>query len=119
MSHRNTFRSRVHFRLGARLKLAFAILVLASLAITSLAARAQNNSAPKNSAATAASSEFGAGLAAIKRGDLESARKSFENVVRLAPASPEGYNSLGWVLLQLGQIDPAIAHFRTDRKSVV
>jgi len=36
--------------------------------------------------------------------------------VRLAPKSPEGHNSLGWVLLAQGEIDSAIVHFRSAVK---
>src|SRR5712692_6975915 len=47
------------------------------------------------------------GLAALQKGDLVTARAAFEKVVRLAPQSPEGHNSLGWVLLAQGEIDAA------------
>ena len=52
------------------------------------------------------------GMAALKRGDLASARVTFEKVVRLSPRSPEAHNSLGWVLLSQNQPDVAIPHFR-------
>src|SRR6267378_7229552 len=52
------------------------------------------------------------GMAAMQRGDLASARVTFEKVVRLAPRNPEGHNSLGWVLLSQNQPDAAISHFR-------
>src|SRR5207302_1016856 len=51
-----------------------------------------------------------------QKGDLVSARADFEKVVRLAPNSPEGHNSLGWVLLAQGEIDSAIVHFRAAVK---
>src|ERR1700704_571212 len=38
------------------------------------------------------------GLLSVQKGDLVGARTTFEKVVRLEPNSPEGHNSLGWVL---------------------
>ena len=37
-------------------------------------------------------------------------------MVRLAPQSPEGHNSLGWVLLAEDQLDAAIRQFQTALK---
>ena len=48
----------------------------------------------------------------MQRGDLAGARAAFEKVLRLVPNSPEGHNSLGWVLLAQGQTEEAIVHFR-------
>ncbi|PYU05903.1 MAG: hypothetical protein DMG33_09625, partial [Acidobacteria bacterium] len=62
---------------------------------------------------TQAAGLYSEGMQALQRGDLISARSSFEKVVRLAPRSPEGHNSLGWVLLAEGEIDSAISQFRT------
>src|SRR6185437_10260609 len=59
---------------------------------------------------------YSQGMEALQTGDLESARSSFQKVVSLAPSSPEGHNSLGWVLMEHGQIDPAIAQFRSALK---
>src|ERR1700687_1781574 len=52
------------------------------------------------------------GLAAVKRGDLVQARTVFEQVVKLAPGSPEGHNSLGWGLFAQGQTAEAISQIR-------
>jgi len=48
----------------------------------------------------------------VKRGDLVRARAVFEQVVKLAPGSPEGHNSLGWVLFSQGQTADAISQIR-------
>src|SRR5271166_4759784 len=53
------------------------------------------------------------GVQSLQQGDLDAARANFEKVVRLAPNSPEGHNSLGWVLMSTGKIDEAIPQFRT------
>src|SRR5437763_15385240 len=58
---------------------------------------------------------YSGGMAALQKGDLDAARSSFEKVVRLAPSSPEAHNSLGWVLMQQGQINPWVAQFRAAR----
>jgi len=50
-------------------------------------------------------------MTALQRGDLVSARAEFEKVVRFAPGSPEGHNSLGWVLLAQGDIDLRLRNF--------
>ena len=52
------------------------------------------------------------GLAAVKRGDLALARTAFEQVVKLAPGSAEGHNSLGWVLFSQGQTAEAVSQLR-------
>src|SRR5260370_13130421 len=52
----------------------------------------------------------------LQKGDLATAHANFEKVLRIAPRSPEGHNSLGWVLLAEGKIDLAIAQFRTALK---
>src|ERR1700732_4088944 len=59
-----------------------------------------------------ANAEYGRGVNALQRGDLAGARAAFEKVLRLVPSSPEGHNSLGWVLLAQGQTEEAIVHFR-------
>ena len=69
-----------------------------------------SGSAPSSSAAKAAAL-YKQGLADLQKGDLDSARAAFETVVRLAPQSPEGHNSLGWVLLATDEMDSAISQF--------
>src|SRR5229473_7262407 len=73
---------------------------------------AQSAAPAKTDAASRATAAYAQGMSALQKGDLVSARADFEKVVRLAPKSPEGHNSLGWVLLAQGEIDPAIAQFR-------
>src|SRR6266436_4773206 len=63
--------------------------------------------APADSVSRAAA-VYQQGMSALQNGDLSGARAAFEKVLRLAPQSPEGHNSLGWVLLAQGEIDPAI-----------
>jgi Tfp pilus assembly protein PilF len=48
----------------------------------------------------------------VKRGDLAPARTAFEQVVKLAPASAEGHNSLGWVMFSQGQTAEAVLQIR-------
>src|SRR5437660_1258369 len=74
------------------------------------------DAAPQKEGAAQAESIYQKGLAALKRGDLNSARISFEHVLKLAPRSPEAHNSLGFVLFTQGDLDSAISHFRTALK---
>ena len=60
-----------------------------------------------------ANSIYGRGMLALQQGDLKAARAAFEKVIRIVPNSPEGHNSLGWVLLAEEQIEPAIRQFHT------
>ena len=48
----------------------------------------------------------------MRRGDLPAARAAFEKAVRLKPQNPDAQNMLGQVLLQQGDLDDAITHFR-------
>src|SRR5439155_26370625 len=70
----------------------------------------------KADASSRVSTTYQHGMAALQKGDLISARADLEKVVRLAPSSPEGHNSLGWVLLAQGEIDSAIVHLRSAVK---
>src|SRR5256884_7438365 len=74
---------------------------------------AGSTASPSASKATAI---YKLGLADLQKGDLDSARAAFEEVVRLAPQSPEGHNSLGWVLLAEGEVDSAIKQFESALK---
>ena len=65
---------------------------------------AQSAPPAKADAASRATAAYAHGMSALQKGDLVSARADFEKVVRLAPKSPEGHNSLGWVLLAQGEI---------------
>src|SRR5690348_984891 len=74
--------------------------------------KGQSASSPPSDTASRATTIYKRGLSALQKGDLDSARTAFETVVRLAPQSPEGHNSLGWVLLARDQVDPAISQFQ-------
>ena len=50
-----------------------------------------------------ADADFRAGVAAINRNDLRTARAEFEDVVRLAPSAEPGHSALGAVLVRLGE----------------
>src|SRR4029077_16393081 len=52
------------------------------------------------------------GLAALHSGDLVKTQAAFEQVVKLAPASAEGHNLLGWVLLAQEHAAESISQFR-------
>src|SRR5271166_1777635 len=71
---------------------------------------------PVGKSAAEVNAVYAEGMAALQRRDLGAARVSFEKVVRLAPSSAEAHNSLGWVLLSLGQLDAAIVHLRAAVK---
>src|SRR5216684_1268100 len=77
---------------------------------------AQSAGPAKTDATSRATVAYAQGMSALQKGDLVSARTNFEKVVRLAPKSPEGHNSLGWVLLAQGEIGSAIAQFQTAVK---
>ena len=64
------------------------------------------------SAAKQADAAFHAGYEAANAGDLEKARRSFAEVVRLEPKIPEGHAALGSVLLNLGRPAEAAAELK-------
>jgi Flp pilus assembly protein TadD len=74
----------------------------------------QTPSSRREDTASKATAVYQQGLTALQKGDLPVARARFEKVVQLAPKSPEGHNSLAWVLLAQGEVDLAIGHFRTS-----
>lgn len=53
------------------------------------------------------------GLASAQRGDLSSARRDFERVVKLEPTVAPGHSALGWVLLSQGDLTRAEAELKT------
>ena len=63
-------------------------------------------------AAKEANAAFHAGYAAANAGDLEKARRSFAEVVRLEPKISEGHAALGSVLLNLGRPAEAAAELK-------
>src|ERR1700730_13946476 len=73
---------------------------------------AQDPAAQTKLRAAQAEEVYAKGMSALQRGDLATAQAAFEKVVGIAPGSPEGHNSLGWVLLAQEQIDPAIRQFQ-------
>src|SRR5690348_3590933 len=74
------------------------------------------SSASAAESASKASVLYKQGMAALQKGDLDSARGAFEKVVRLAPQSPEGHNSLGLVLLAQNELDSTIKQFQSALK---
>src|SRR5712692_4941019 len=92
------------------LRLGAALLFFLCIATAVCAAQSTDSAKDVASRATAT---YQRGMSALQKGDLVSARTNFEKVVRLAPKSPEGHNSLGWVLLAQGEVDSAIAQFQT------
>ena len=72
----------------------------------------QDGSAPVTGRAAQADAVYQQGIVSLQQGDLASARTAFEKAVQLSPRSPEGHNSLGWVLLAQKQVDPAIVQFQ-------
>ena len=65
-----------------------------------------------SAAAKQADVAFRAGYEAANAGDLERARSSFAEVVRLEPKVPEGHAALGSVLLNLGRPQEAAAELK-------
>ena len=92
-------------------------LFLLCLFVTMKTATGQTaNSASAAESASKAAALYKQGIATLEKGDLDSARGAFEKVVRLAPQSPEGHNSLGWVLLAKDEVDSAIKQFQSALK---
>lgn len=73
---------------------------------------AQTANAQASVAAKQADAAFRAGYEAANAGDLQKARRSFAEVVRLEPKIPEGHAALGSVLLNLGQPEEAAAELK-------
>ncbi|HEY1966296.1 MAG TPA: hypothetical protein VGG59_15250, partial [Acidobacteriaceae bacterium] len=59
-----------------------------------------------------ADAAFHDGYTAANAGDLEKARRSFAEVVRLEPKIPEGHAALGSVLLSLGRPQEAAVELK-------
>ena len=55
-----------------------------------------------------ADADYRAGVAALSRNDIKTAKSKFEAVVRLAPAAEQGHSALGAVLVRDGQIAAGI-----------
>src|SRR5580692_11458524 len=92
------------------------VVLLFLFGAASATCSAQSPSSTDANSASRASATYQHGMSALQQGDLISARAAFEKVVRLAPKSPEGHNSLGWVLLAQGEVNAAIAQFQTAVK---
>src|SRR5713101_1376369 len=73
---------------------------------------AQNSASQEKRQAAQADEAYAKGISALQQGDVASAQAAFESVVRMAPNSAEGHNSLGWVFLAQEQTDFAIRQFR-------
>src|SRR5579859_5674893 len=65
------------------------------------------------SAEQRARESYEAGVEALKRRDLATARAKFEEAAKLIPGSAEAHNSLGYVLLLSGDADAAIPQFKS------
>ena len=91
---------------------------LLALYFVSLTAAGQNelSAAQKTASPAQAEAIYAEGMQALQRGELSAARAAFEKVLRLAPRSAEAHNSLGWVLLAEGKIDPAIRELQAAVK---
>ena len=76
--------------------------LLGALVPAQTSAQASGNTGT-TATAKEANAAFHAGYAAANAGDLEKARRSFAEVVRLEPKIPEGHAALGSVLLNLGR----------------
>jgi len=95
-------------------QLCTAVLFL-SCSVTAMCA-AQSSGSAKEDAASRASAVYQQGLSALQQGDLVSARAAFEKVLRLVPQSPEGHNSLGWVLFAQNEVDSVPQSHITGRR---
>jgi protein O-GlcNAc transferase len=85
-----------------------AALVIAGLAVWMPALEAQSPKPPGAKAMQQADAAFRAGLAAQQVGQVEKARASFAEAVRLAPDIAEAHEALGAVLLELDKPDEAV-----------
>lgn len=83
-----------------RVRTAFRIALFAGCA----AVCAQNPSTPLKQA----DADYRAGVAALSRNDLNTAREKFEEVVRLAPNIEQGHSALGTVLVRRGDMTAGI-----------
>lgn len=85
------------------------ILLFAILGTTAFHGQAQQREKPEQRRSTLADAGvlMRSGLAAAQSGDYLTARRDFEQVVRLAPQVEAGHAALGSVLLGLGEFDKA------------
>src|SRR6266704_6091033 len=89
---------------------------LIAICLTMLCADFASSQAPGNPSEQAqarAEALYAEGMSALRKQDLAGAQAAFEKLIRVAPKSPEAHNSLGWVLLNQGQVDPAVTQFRS------
>src|ERR1700704_6088696 len=76
--------------MSLRIRIPEIVFLLAAFALPGLTQKAPDK--------PSADALYKQGLRSVQKGDLVGARTAFEKVVRLEPNSPEGHNSLGWVL---------------------
>ncbi|MFZ0881202.1 MAG: tetratricopeptide repeat protein, partial [Candidatus Acidiferrales bacterium] len=88
------------------------LILILGVSVSLAIAFGQSGPPQKSDPSGQALAQYHQGILAIRNGDLAAAQSDFEKVLSLAPRSPEGQNSLGWVLLRQGQIDSAISHLR-------
>ena len=55
-----------------------------------------------------ADADYRAGVAALARNDVATARNDFEQVIRLAPQAEQGHSALGAVLVRMGEVAKGI-----------
>src|ERR1700749_1254451 len=96
---------------GITKRTGLAMMLVSGLCVPAIPVSGQ---AAVNQAAAAkqADAAFHDGYAAANAGDLEKARRSFAEVVRLEPKIPEGHAALGSVLLSLGRPQEAAAELK-------
>ena len=80
-----------------RVTLPLELLILSALFVS--AAQTQEPSASLRQA----DADYREGVSALNRNDLETARRKFEEVTRLAPTAEQGHSALGAVLVREGQ----------------
>lgn len=88
------------------------LLRLASLLLLALASgpsgRGYLTAQEPSASLKQADADYRDGVAALNRGDLNTAQSKFEDVVRLAPAAEQGHSALGAVLVREGQMGSGI-----------
>src|ERR1700742_2874401 len=88
------------------------VLVRGLCLLLSIRVVAQTANNHATAAAKQAEAAFCAGYGGADAGDLEKARRSFAEVVRLEPKIPEGHAALGSVLLNLGRPSEAAVELK-------
>jgi len=85
---------------AVRVRIAFRVALVAGCSVCC----AQNPSAGLKQA----DADYRAGVAAVSRNDMQTAKREFEEVVRLAPDIEQGHSALGTVLVRGGDLNAGI-----------